>query len=157
MFPICDKAEAFEEQRRRHRLDGVTPDAVSEIERLQPYNAGQIDRATVRVLDQLCNINKHRRILVTVLAAHYSRTTFLSSETGHSVQSTLTPRYPGAELAVGPIPAREGEEMQVEGEANFFVTFNEGITQGMEVAGLMNQLYGFVTDCVLPRFDRFFS
>jgi hypothetical protein len=156
MFPICDSLEAFEDQIRRHRLDGIAPGAISEIQGLQPYHYGQDkEKAPIRVLDTFTNINKHRRVLVSVLATHHSRTEFIGTRTGHSVQTTLTPRYDKAEIAIGPAPNVE-EEMEVKGKALFFITFNERPAEGHIISGLLNHLWHFVDKFVVPKFEKFF-
>jgi len=70
----------------------------------------------------LCNINKHKRLLLTVLAAENSKTEIDSTESGRSIQETISPRYHGAEIAVGPIPARIGETLEMKG--NMFHVYN---------------------------------
>jgi hypothetical protein len=156
-FPICDSVEAFGDQLRRHRLDGVAPEAIAEIKGLQPYHHGQdVEKAPIRVLETFTNINKHRRILVTVLAAHHARTEFIGTKTGHSVQSSLTPRYHNAEIAISPEPVF-GDVMEVKGKAFFFITFNEQPAEGHEISGLLNHLWHFVNEFVVPKFERFFT
>lgn len=155
-FPICDSIEAFEDQLRRHRLDGVAPEAVAEIKGLQPYHCGQDkEKAPIRVLETLTNINKHRRILLAVLAAHHARTEFIGTQTGHSVQSSLTPRYHNAEIAISPEPVL-GDMMEVKGKALFLITFNERPAEGHEISGLLNQLWQYVDKFLVPKFERFF-
>ena len=157
MFPICDTPDLFKQQLGRDRLDGIFPEAIAEIERLQPYHYGiKKELAPIRVLDDFTNINKHRRILLTTLAAHSSHTEFISSASGHIVQDTLSPRYDGAEIAVGPIPSADGEQMEVKGKAIVFLTFNEGAAKGIEVSICLNQLWHFVDKIVVPKFARFF-
>ena len=157
MFPICDTRESFNDQITRKRLVGVPPDAVTEIEGLQPYHNGQlVEHHLLRVLDSLCNINKHRRIILIAPAVHFSQTEFISSETGASVQTTLSPRYHGAEIAVSPSAFILGEEVEVKGDAAFFVTFNEGVTKDIEWSICVNQIWRSVYDTVLPKFDKFF-
>lgn len=157
MFPICNSIEAFEGQLKRGRLDGVAPEAIAEIKGLQPYHHGQDkEKAPIRVLETFTNINKHRRILVTVLAAHYARTEFIGTQTGHSVQSSLTPRYHDAEIAISPEPVL-GDMMEVKGKAFFFITFNERPAEGHEISGLLFQLWHFVNESVVPKFERFFA
>jgi hypothetical protein len=157
MFPICDTLDAFNQQIARKRLDGVPPDAITEIQGLQPYHLGtDAERHLLRVLDTLCNINKHRRILMLASAAHYSRTEIISSVVGLSVQTTLTPRYDGTEIAIGPAPTVVGEEVEMKGDAAYFVTFNEGATKDIEISKCVNQLWHFVDKAVVPQFSRFF-
>lgn len=157
MFPICTSPEAFKDQLSRGRLTGIAPDALTEIEALQPYHYGQdCERAPIRVLDSFCNINKHRRVLVTVLAVHASRTDIISSATGYSVQQTFSPRYHNTEIAVGPAYSVPGETVEMKGDALFFITFDEGVAKDIEVASCLRQLWGFVNDDVLSRFEKFF-
>jgi hypothetical protein len=156
MFPICSAPEAFEDQIRRRRLDGVTPQAIAEIRGLQPFHYGKNwEKAPIQVLDTLVNVNKHRRLLLSVLAAHHSRTEFIGTQTGHSVQTTLTPRYDKAEIAIGPAPIVD-EEMEVKGKAIFFITFNERPAEGHIISGLLNQLWHFVNEYVVPKFEQSF-
>ena len=157
MFPICDSLDAFEQQIGRHRLDGIAPEAIAEIRGLQPYHQGQgKEKTCLRVLDTFTNINKHRRVLIAVLAAHHSRTEFIGTESGHSIQATMTPRYDQAEIAIGPAPIL-GDEMEVKGDALFFITFNERPGEGYIISTLLNQLWHFVNDFALPKFERFFT
>jgi hypothetical protein len=156
MFPICDTLEAFDEQLKRHRLDGVPPEAIGEIKALQPYHYGQkVETAPIRALETFASINKHRRILLTVLATLHSKTEFIGTQSGHSVQSTLTPRYDGAEIAIGPEPIL-GDKMEVKGKTFIFITFNERPAEGIEVSTCLIQLWKFVEDFVFPKFTRFF-
>ena len=156
MFPICDTHDAFKEQVRRGRLDGIAPDAIAEIEGLQPFNTGQdTERAVLRILDTFTNINKHRRLLLAALATHHSQTEFIGTQSGHSVQNTLTPRYDNAEIAVGPAPIL-GDEMEVKGDALFFITFQERPCEGCIYQAVLNQLWHFVNESVVPKFERFF-
>jgi hypothetical protein len=68
MFPICATEEAFSQSVSRHRLKGVVSDAIAEIKGMQPYHYGcAYEKAMLWVLDDLCNINKHRRVLTTEL------------------------------------------------------------------------------------------
>src|SRR5207247_7288007 len=127
---------------QRHKPDGLSVDAVAEIESLQTYHYGSKFRsAPIRVLDDFCNINQHRRILVTVLAVHLSHTEFTSTLSGRTTQSTLSPRYHDAEIAVSPLPAALGEEMEMEGGALFYITFDEGAAKGIEVATCLNSFW----------------
>ena len=158
MFPICDTPDAFEQAIKRGRLDNVPDEAIAEIKGLQPYHHPADKRAgtPIRVIDDFTNINKHRRLLITVPAAYASKAKFKSSVVGETVQTTLGPRYDGAELGVSPKPSSPDETMEVEGHAIFFITFNEGAAKGIEISSCMNQLWHFVDKFVIPKFERFF-
>ncbi|HEY7097450.1 MAG TPA: hypothetical protein VH437_12045 [Terriglobales bacterium] len=157
MFPICSTEDAFNNQVARHRLDGVPVDAIAEIKALQPYHYGQQwEKAPIQAIDTFCNVNKHRRLLLSVLAVHASRTEIISSASGTSVQSTLSPRYHDAELAVGPVPSAIDEEMEMKGQVVTFITFKERPAEGLEISGCLNHLWHFVNEYLLPKFEKFF-
>jgi hypothetical protein len=158
MFPICSTAEAFNDQLRRHRLDGVAPDAITEIERLQPYgnwqNWGPPDPLTI--LDTLSNINKHRRVLLTVLSPHIARTEMTSSETGKSIHIADASRGHDTEIAVTPRPSRIGETVDVEGKLAYFITFNDGPAKRIEIGTCLLGLSDCLGKLIIPKFERFF-
>ena len=157
MFPICTTLDAFNNQINRGRLDGVTPDALAVIQAMQPYHMGQDAISHVlAVLDSFCNINKHRRILLTALATHFSRTEIVSSTVGRSIQTTLSPRYHNAEIFASHAITEGGEEMEMQGDAVFFVTFNEGAAKDIEIANCTNLIWRFVDKAAIPSFERFF-
>jgi hypothetical protein len=150
MFPICSTIEAFKNQIRRHRLDGVPPDAVTEIDGLQPYHLGQDwQKSILWVIDDFTNINKHRRVPLTMLRA---------------AQSNITPIEINGELWMrGPVPALDDNAKfhasQVQVNPKFFacITFDEGPAKGMEVSSSLFGWINFVANDLVPKFDRFFK
>ena len=157
MFPICDRLEAFEGQLKRGRLNGVSAEATAEIERLQPYSSGQLVKNNLlSTLDLFCNINKHRRVLLTTLVASQSKTEIIGSESGHSIQQTTTPRHHGAEIAVGPIPTKVGEIVEMKGKMFTSITFDEGPCKGENIGTFLQTLGYFLETKVIPKFERFF-
>jgi hypothetical protein len=72
-FPICTIHGAFHGKKgeRQRRLSLLSPAAQAAIEKLQPYNTPmKPDQThTLLVLNELANIDKHRRILLVVGAA----------------------------------------------------------------------------------------
>src|SRR5689334_7092437 len=69
-FPVCNTPEAFKESQKRKRLTGLSKEMIAEIEALQPYIVGaRLRDHAFWILDRLCNINKHRRILLTKMQA----------------------------------------------------------------------------------------
>jgi hypothetical protein len=64
-FPITTSKEAFRQERVRGRLGCVVPRAQAVIHRLQPYRSGEnMIRHPLYVLQELSNIDKHRRLPV---------------------------------------------------------------------------------------------
>ena len=67
-FPVCETPKAFEDSLRRKRLAELSEEMITEIEALQPYiEAVRHQDHPFWILERLCNINKHRRILLTKL------------------------------------------------------------------------------------------
>ena len=68
MFPICKTPKGFKGAVERGQLEGIPADAFKEIESIQPYNLGDDwEKSTLWVVDELTNINKHRRVPLTML------------------------------------------------------------------------------------------
>ena len=66
MFPVCSTPDAFQDAvGKQRRLLGVPDIAKAVIECLQPYNCGDFSKALLWIIDDLCNTNKHRRVLLT--------------------------------------------------------------------------------------------
>jgi len=158
MFPICSTADAFNDQLRRHRLDGIAPDAVTEIERLQPYGIWKScgPPNPLILLDALCNINKHRRLLLTVLSPHSARTEITSSESGKSIHIADATRGHDTEVAITPRPGRIGETVEVEGKLAYFITFDDGPAKRIEIGTCLLGLYDCVDKLIIPKFEKFF-
>lgn len=160
MFPVCSTIEFFEEQVRRHRLDGVPPDAIAEIKSLQPCHLGQdFSKSLLWTLDEFANINKHRRILLTNL--------MISSVAKENVvveDGKIWVRQPAGPVRVfdsntqfGPFPIIDGKlQVQMDAQLIAAVAFDEGPTKGMEVSFCAGYWAHFISETVLPRFEKFF-
>jgi hypothetical protein len=157
MFPISSTPDAFKVQLARGRLNGVPKDAATEIELLQPNRLGQdFDKAMLWVIDDLCNINKHRRLLLTHL--HGSprpddlelRT--VKGELWAQVDVTTMKR----ETKIGPFPIIDGK-VHMDAHVIAFLSFDEGAAQNLDVCLVLNELLRFVSYDIVPRFERFFS
>jgi hypothetical protein len=137
-FPICEDAGRFKESLGRGRLRGLSTDAIEEVEMFQPYFDGRDFREhPYWLLDKLCNINKHRRILLTRLKAGYGG------------------RTPGSDRYTQ-VAGNLGEVVDMDVELIAFVAFEEGgIIKGSEVISFTSQLIDSV-ERVIPNFDRFF-
>jgi len=160
MFPICSDPKTFKQALgKRNRLLGVHPDAAAEIEALQPYHLGKdFEKAVLWVLEDLTNVNKHRRILLTNLVAgekHHAHT--IIEKDGELWMST----GPGAppvfdcETKFGPYPVIDGK-VHMDTELVAFVAFNEGPAKGMEITLCLNEWAVYIKDTILPRFKKFF-
>jgi hypothetical protein len=162
MFPICTTQNAFEAQVARHRLDGVPPKAFAEIDDLQPYHAGvDANGHALAMIDDLCNINKHRRILTTTLYGGQAPNDFVIEEIGGETYGSVSfdsILKQGTEI--GPFPMVDGPHgrgPKVDAPLNLiaFVAFADGGAQNVEVGHTLGILSGFVIQ-ELTSFEKFF-
>jgi hypothetical protein len=151
-FPIKETPDLFGEELKRGRLRGTHADVVTEIERLQPYHFGDEWRDSVLfVIDQLCNLNKHRRILLAKTEAELSN----SRARIVGVDGGIRAVDLNAESLGGSI----GEKMQVHVKGIVYITLNDGPSEALkqtEIVRAMDCMFGFVATEVLPVFERFF-
>ena|ERR1700694_1925691 len=162
MFPICGTLEAFENQLvKRNRLKGVNPGAIAEIQSLQPYHYGQdFEKAMLWVLDDLCNINKHRRVLLTDLKGgpsdlelqHIDGEVFGRVNLASIKKDAKIGPYPIVDGARGP-----GIKMDVNPNVAVYVAFNEGTTQDLDIGSVLAGMLKYVELELLPRFEPFFG
>jgi hypothetical protein len=124
-------------------MAGIAANATAEIERLQPYHAGNdYTKNTLWILNDLSNINKHRRILITELTVDLVR---FDRITGEVLRADAQ------------IPTVTKGEMEVDEDFVASIAFNEGIVKGIEISQVLGDIARYVGDDVLPRFERFFS
>jgi len=158
MFPICSTQEFFEQQLARHRLDGVAADAIEEIKSLQPYHHGNdFDKAVLWVIDDLCNINKHRRVLLTDLFGGPSDIELQSI--GGELFGRVTRIKKNAKIGPYPIvdgPKGRGVQVDVDPKIAAIIAINEGTAQNVEITLFLAEMLKYVELTVLPRFERFF-
>jgi hypothetical protein len=62
-FPTCDTEETWEDQLRRHRLDGVARDDVDTIRAAEPFTRSDDKGQHLSLLRDLSSIDKHRVVL----------------------------------------------------------------------------------------------
>lgn len=158
MFPICSTRERFQEAvDKRDRLLGIAPEAVALIESLQPYHLGQdFEKATLLVLDDLANINKHRRILLTDLCAGTSdrRPFERNGELGIWIGPGAMPVF-DSNTRFGPYPIVDGK-VQMETQLVAVIAFAEGAAKGMEVSLCLNEWASYIKTKIVPMFEKFF-
>jgi hypothetical protein len=158
MFPVCSTAELFEEQIRRHRIDGVPVDAIAEIKRFQPYHLGQdFNKGILWALNELTNINKHRRILLTNLMAGDAKKEDFVVQDGqlwHHIGPGPTPVF-DSNTKFGPFPIIDGK-VHVDTQIVAAIAFDEGTAKGMGVSLCVNYLAFYILKTLLPPFEKFF-
>jgi hypothetical protein len=162
MFPICITPQLFNQQLTRGRLQGIPVDAVAEIEALQPYHSGKdAEGSVLAVIDNLCNINKHRRVIMTMFRGGMAPSDFVTTEIDGQMYGSLnfsTLLNEGAKIGPFPIvdgPQGPGLKMNVPLQLVAFVAFNEGAAQDVEVGFALSILAGYVVQS-MANFEKFF-
>jgi hypothetical protein len=155
MFPICTTAKAFEDAlRSQKRLAGVDPAAVALIDGLQPYHAGdgRSHTTALAVLDDLVNINKHRRILLTVLRGGTASDMEVVDVNGEQWSYGELPVFNENTTVEIPAPS----QVQVKVNLIAFVALNEGAAKDMEVTTLLASLQEYIDLALIPLFEPYF-
>jgi len=152
MFPVAFKLKSFQDAVSAGRLQGVNPAAIALIESIQPYHDGQPEATSLAVLNELTNINKHRRLLLTDYSTLSIRE--LSDAMGvwlaaGSPDLTTLAHNTGIGRVVTP------EQMNMQGDLVPFVAFNEGPIKEMDVCFMLEGLAVYVS-AVVNNFEGFF-
>lgn len=135
-FPVCRTAKCFRNSVTTRQMNGLSTEMVASINSFQPYHAGDRSEQTpLWLLHELCNINKHRRILLTTI--------------------TITFGYQGR---TSPITKSETNavEVDVNPEATALIALDEGPIKGLEISRLIAELIAYVEQVMLPQFEGFF-
>lgn len=153
MFPVCLSCESLEDAKRGKRLQGIVDRSEALIDELQPCAYVQPAQHWLAILDDLCNINKHRRLLLAALSgfsmsglmADLDRmTTCKEAEFSHVIHDTQRAKIFTA------------EQVKMQGDTIAFVAFNERAVKEMEVGILAETYIGVVRDALAP-FGQFFG
>lgn len=152
MFPITLTASAFQDAKRAHRLQGVNSTAAALIDALQPYHDGKPSETYLAILDELTNVNKHRRLLLTEFSSFSIQELFVNWDawvaSGSRDISTLA-HDTGFGRTFTP------EQVKMQGDLVEFIAFNEGAVTGMEVSCAIEAFIGLISN-VVDRFEVFF-
>jgi hypothetical protein len=135
-FPVCLDPKCFGNKITERSLIGISVSARAEIERLQPYHTGNdASRSNLWLLHELCNINKHRRIYVTLLQV------FENPLRTWRKQNALEP----------PI----SENVNVHHDIMADVAFHEGIISERALP-FVDYMLTFVEKMIFAPFEKFF-
>lgn len=141
MFPIEMTLQKYKDAvTKRHRLDGMAESAIAIIDSLQPYHLQDPKESPLSILDELTNINKHRRVLLTSLAAADSAPP-LHFPQMYGVVRTFTDS--GQVLSETPVWS--------------FLTIQDSAAKDMEITVCLDSLARFIGDKMLPLFNQFFE
>jgi hypothetical protein len=140
MFPVALTLAQYESDLKRQRLHGVPPEALKTIDRFQPYHESDPKESVLGILDELTNVNKHRRVIFTGL---------------HAVVAGLPPSVPyimGVVRNVDPQGAVLSE-VPMRG----VLTLQEGLSKSIEITNCIDTAARFISEEMLPQFEKFFK
>lgn len=151
MFPICESPKGFKDALKRGRLSDVPNEAQDLIEGIQPYYFDQVGRehSVLAILDELVNINKHRKILTTVLNTAPLGNIQIMERDGNLYGYGSLQGDDATRRFVLPVNGEPNAQFAA------FMQINEGYAKGTEVSLCINALLMCVEGNILPLFDRF--
>jgi hypothetical protein len=162
MFPICSTPQAFSDAAvKQRRLLGIPVDAMAIIERLQPYNCGDFSKSLLWLVDDLCNINKHRRVPLTRMHGGVAPEGTETKTVNGEVWTRVDLSKIKDDTKIGPFPIVDGSEgpgIQVPMHLHViaFIAFDEGAAKGMHIAVVMAGMLEYVYKSAMPLFEEFF-
>jgi hypothetical protein len=155
-FPICITPEGFTKALKGRRLEGMAAAATDLVAWFQPHRSGgkqEAEGMPLAVLDYLVNVNKHRRVLLTVIR------TFPGNELLRFKDGDVEWGLPTPDALQSNVPFGEKltpSELQGHGGMAALIAFNEGAADGAEVSLTAGSLIDYVADEVIAKFERFF-
>jgi hypothetical protein len=160
MFPICGNVKSFQNAvLKKQRLQGVDSNAIAQIEAFQPYHLGpDFNKSILWTLNELTNINKHRRILLTNLMAGPAQRENIVEKEGEIWYHTgpgPTPVF-DEKTKFGPFPIIQGQ-VHFDIQLVAIMAFGEGPAKGMEVSLCMTEWLHYVRERVMPAFEGYFA
>jgi hypothetical protein len=149
-FPICRDLDGFKREVNGHRLDGVAAGAQTIIEKLQPYIWGHESFSTspLWILDQFINIDKHRRLVMTLTVAQDMLGEITYGIYGNNaVIFSFDPSNPHlAPLA---------DKMEMEIIKGLSVAFDEPPAANRDVEIVIQSILFYAESLIVPRLSSF--
>jgi hypothetical protein len=153
-FPIVDgptlttsKLKSFE-----NSLVGVPAGAICEIAALQPYHRGAAYKShPLWRLNEICNLDKHRRIPANGSAAilNFPKITPEESASILTIETTDTGFVISAPIAFK-------HKLDPHSTMQFAVNFGGDVSGISETFRSLDNIHKFIAESVLPRFEGFF-
>jgi hypothetical protein len=151
-FPVAHTVDSYEKEIKGNRLKDVDPAAIDIIQSLQPYHLPVPEESILSVLNNLANIQKHRRLLLTCLRT--IRPVPNMQMLGDQTFAIVDPPTTQGNAEFGPFEVF-GNQVKVEANLIAYVAFDEAPVQGFGVHGLIEATARFVDAKVLALFERF--
>jgi hypothetical protein len=155
-FPVTESLSHFNEAVGRHALKGVPFEAITIIEREQPYNrGGDPHKSALWILKTLTNMHKHRDILLTTLGAAHAPDDLGDLIVRDGVLYTTTELGTlDLDAEFGPFPIVDGEVQMKHMAIDIF--FEQEPFRGQQMQSVISRTCQYVRNELLPQFERFF-
>jgi hypothetical protein len=156
MFPVCLTEKSFKDAIKSERLRGVADKPLKLIDSLQPYRVEESMRAKVplAVLDELVNINKHRRVVLTKMQTYMSsKLPEFESVTGEHWSKTKT--FRGKKHGV-PGQSIDPKKLEPNSKPIAFIALGEGPADDVEIVRAMDLMAIYIGEDILKQFQSFF-
>jgi hypothetical protein len=150
-FPIVEVLTRKSLERFGSQVSGVPDEAFCEIKALQPYHRGDAFKShPLWRLNELCNLDKHRRIPANSVAVE-------GTIYGLSAEEQLQVRMHATdECHIVTIPLAFKDKVRFDPNPPISITFGGDISGITETFETIVEIRDFVALEVLPRFNRFF-
>ena len=149
-FPMCEVAADFQDCSKILTKRQVPTEAITEVNRAQPYNTGY---QPLLWLQELVNRDKHRMLLLTIGEVDNFQIEFgPSAVLGFRAETVTLSRTDLT--AIGTTAFQS--DMQMKGKATIYVTWKDVPMPREPADRTLEQIIKCVAD-IIPRFDRFFA
>ncbi|HEU5458651.1 MAG TPA: hypothetical protein VFU68_08530 [Terracidiphilus sp.] len=149
MFPSCLTERSFKDALRGRRLKGITYGAKALVQSLQPYTHTNPAEHWLAILDELSNINKHRKLFLTSLSS------FSVSGLLDQLNRLSDTEFIGVIHETTSGGVFTAEQVNMQGDLMAFIAFDEGTVKGMDV-GILVENYIGLTSTAIEAFEQFF-
>jgi len=140
MFPIAMSSDQYERDIQNNKIKGVPPLAAAYIDSLQPFLRQAPKGSPLYFIDELTNLNKHRRPILTGVPGTKKEPLYDFPHIIGLIRGSETPEGPVTDNTV-----------------RLWVGLGDDPGFNMEVFTLTDQLKRYVGDEVLPLFEKFFK
>jgi hypothetical protein len=160
-FPIFKTSGGFNEHGKL-MIRGIRPEAKEIVERLQPYNRGNVPITTSSLwwLRELSNSDKHRLPHLAVAAAHQITLISTHARSLEAAEISTEPFEDRAVIAKFDVPLGAYTEVSMQRPPTFGIVFGErspDFTQEFGVVSTLANIQRYVTETVVPPLVRYLA
>jgi hypothetical protein len=153
-FPICLTPSVWKSSQTKEVVKDLPSGAVTEIEKLQPYQVPTPERHKLWILNRLWNDDKHRAPHVAMAMPSSSAVQIVEGNLDDlEITYNWRPLNDGDEVVR--IHKKPGAQVTYKAVISFEIVFGEGPASGLALIEALIDLHRFVEKEVLPPLARF--